>query len=188
MGGTLSGAVHGIFLAGVLEGMAGCASPSVVTKQAIAKERLATYVFGKDPACVSHDAIIERWPDPGSPFQPMFVICYPAEDGRHVVLVQSATYDVLLGPKVRQGHLVYTSPAGIKVWTDAHRGPWLARILLRSARYFIKDTTGADLAGYILETPAGTFPALAINGKITDEELHALIDSLVPAKDIAQDH
>jgi hypothetical protein len=33
-----------------------------------------------------------------------------------------------------------------------------------------------------LESPAGTFPTLAINGQLTDEELHALVDSLVPAK------
>jgi len=35
----------------------------------------------------------------------------------------------------------------------------------------------------LLETPAGTFPALAINGQVTDEELRSLIDSLVPTRE-----
>jgi len=78
--------------------------------------------------------------------------------------------------------MVYQSPKGFKVWS----GPmdkWLANILLQSARVSIGDPPAEDRTGYMIETPAGTFPALAINGKVTDEELHALIDSLVPAKE-----
>jgi hypothetical protein len=33
-----------------------------------------------------------------------------------------------------------------------------------------------------LETPAGTFPVLAINGKVSEEELHSLIDAIVTAE------
>ena len=35
---------------------------------------------------------------------------------------------------------------------------------------------------YLLETPEGTFPALAVNGALTDAELHGLVDSLERAK------
>ncbi len=39
-----------------------------------------------------------------------------------------------------------------------------------------------DRTCYLLETPEGTFPALAVNGALTDAELHGLVDSLVRAK------
>jgi len=81
----------------------------------------------------------------------------------------------------KMGKLVYTSPSGVKVWSGP-RDEWLANILLQSARASIKDPPGKELTGYLLETPAGTFPALAINGKVSEKELHSLIDSLVPAK------
>ena len=41
----------------------------------------------------------------------------------------------------------------------------------------------SDSAGFLIQTPAGMVPALAVNGKLTDDELHALIDSLIPAKE-----
>jgi hypothetical protein len=82
---------------------------------------------------------------------------------------------------VKTGKLIYTSPSGVKVLSGSDDA-WLANILLQSARASIKDPPGKELTGYMLETPAGTFPVLAINGKISDEELHSLIDSLVPAK------
>ena len=62
------------------------------------------------------------------------------------------------------------------------RDQWLADILLKSARAWIKDEPASDRTGYALESPAGTFPCLAVNGAITEEELHSLVDSLVPAK------
>ena len=67
---------------------------------------------------------------------------------------------------VKMGKLVYTSPGGVKVWSGP-RDEWLAKILLQSAKGTIKDQPGKDLTGYLLETPAGTFPALAINGKVS---------------------
>jgi len=60
---------------------------------------------------------------------------------------------------------------------------WLANILLQSARATIKDPPSKNAMGFMIETPAGTFPALAVNGKVNDDELHALIDGLVPAKE-----
>ncbi len=54
---------------------------------------------------------------------------------------------------------------------------------VRGVGYYIKDRPAEDRTGYALESPAGTFPALAINGSVTEEELHKLVDSLTPAKD-----
>ncbi len=156
----------------------------ISVEQMVKKAGFETYVFAKDPAWAGHAPIIDDVLDVVSPPGRMYAISYPARDGRHVVLVQSGTFNAHIGPKAQQGQLVYTSPAGVKVWSHAERGPWLAQILLQSERYNIKDAPGKDLSGYILETPDRTFPALAVNGKITDEELHAMVDSLVPAKDV----
>ena len=116
-----------------------------------------------------------------SPPNRMFIITHRAQDGRHVVLLQSASYNKMLGPMTKLGKLVYTSPRGVKVWSGP-RDKWLAGILLQSARATIKDSPSEDRTGYLLETPVGTYPALAINGQASDEELHRLVDSLVPAK------
>jgi hypothetical protein len=82
----------------------------------------------------------------------------------------------------KTGRMVYQSPQGVKVWSSL-KDKWLANIILQSARGFIKDVPVENRTGYLLETPHGTFPALAINGTLSDQELHNLIDSLVPAKD-----
>jgi hypothetical protein len=82
---------------------------------------------------------------------------------------------------VKQGKVIYTSPTGVKVWSGA-KDKWLAEILLQSARFVIKDPPAKERTGYVLETPAGTFPALAINGKLSEKELHGLVDSLIPAE------
>jgi hypothetical protein len=88
----------------------------------------------------------------------------------------------MLGDVVKQCTLVYASPNGFKVWGGG-RSKWMAQILLQSARAWIQDAPSEDRVGFILESPAKTFPALAINGQVTDEELHGLIDSLMPAKE-----
>ena len=107
-----------------------------------------------------------------------------AVHGRHVVLAQGHTYNMLGGmPNVKKADVLYESPTGVKVLAmPAERSTWLAGILLKSARYWIKDRPSEDRTGYLLRTPEGTYPALAVNGRLSDDELHALIDSLVPAK------
>ncbi len=95
--------------------------------------------------------------------------------------VQSATYNKMLGRFIKQGDMVYESPNGFKV-VGGGRSKWMAKILLGSASYWIKDKPSEDRVGFILASPDGTYPALAINGPLTHEELHALIDSLMPAQ------
>ncbi|MBN2128509.1 MAG: hypothetical protein JW741_03400, partial [Sedimentisphaerales bacterium] len=50
-----------------------------------------------------------------------------------------------------------------------------------------KDPPSEDRIGYVFESPAGTFPALAVNGPVSDEELHGLVDSLLPARQYLSD-
>jgi hypothetical protein len=156
--------------------------PDVSAENMVKKADFPIYIFAKDPAWAGDRQITDIL-DIVSPPHRMFAISYKAKDHRHVVLMQSPSYNTMLGPNIKAlGKVVYTSPSGIKVWDIKEKSAWLAKILLQSARATIKDQPEKEPTGYVLETPEGTFPALAVNGKITEEELHALIDSLVPAK------
>ena len=152
----------------------------VSVQHMVEKAGFPTYIFEADPSWAGKRQITDVL-DIVSPPRRMFAITYHADDGRHVVLVQSPTYNKMLGPMTKLGKLVYTSPSGVKVWSGP-RDKWLAGILIQSARATIKDPPSENRMGYLLETPDGTYPALAINGQVTDKEVHGLIDDLVPAK------
>lgn len=139
-----------------------------------------TYVFEAKPTWTEEIQITDCI-DPASPGGRMFIMTARAEDGRHLVLVQSPTYNKMLGNVVKAGEVIYSAPNGFKVWGG---GPqrWFSQILLQSARASIKDPPSEDRIGYVLESPAGTFPALAVNGPVGDEELRGLIDTLVTAR------
>jgi len=154
---------------------------NVSVQHMVERAKFETYVFSTQPAWTGAIQITDAI-DPVSKGGRMFILTARAEDHRHLVLVQSPAYNEGLGGVVKQGSVVYTSPNGFKVWGG---GPqkWYSQILLQCAQAFIKDPPSEDRIGYVLESPAGTFPALAINGPVTDEELHKLVDSLVPAKE-----
>ena len=154
--------------------------PSVSVQHMVERAKFETYVFSAQPAWTGPVQITDCL-DPASGGR-AFLLIACADDHRHVVLVQAPIYNLTLGAVVKAGTLVYTSPNGFKVWGG---GPqkWYSQILLQSARWFIKDQPSEDRIGYVLESPAGTFPALAINGPVSDEELHKLVDSLITAKD-----
>ncbi len=158
----------------------------VSVQHMVERATFETYVFSAKPAWIGEMEIIDCI-DPASPGTRMFIMAARAEDGRHLVLVQSPTYNRLSGGFVKQGQVVYTSPNGFKVHGG---GPqkWYSGILLQSAQYVVKDPPSEDRVGYILESPAGTLPALAINGPVTDEELHRLVDSLAPAAEYLKSH
>lgn len=154
--------------------------PSVSVQHVVEHAKFEAYVFSAQPAWT--DAVqITDCLDPASGGR-AFLLIARADDHRHVVLVQAPIYNLTLGSVVKTRTLVYTAPNGFKVWGG---GPqkWYSQILLQSAQYVIKDKPSEDRIGYVLESPAGTFPALAINGPVTDDELHRLVDSLIPAKD-----
>jgi hypothetical protein len=173
---------------GMMTGILGCHNQEASREAGAASsvERMAslakfeTYVFSSQPSWTGPVEITDHL-DPGSLGKRMFMMTARASDGRHLVLVQSPTYNRMLPKKVKDGPVVYTAPNGFKVWAG---GPqkWYSKILLQSARASIKAPPSDDRTGYVLESPAGTFPALAINGPVTDEELHKLVDSLTPAR------
>ncbi len=168
---------------GVVVVMIGChaqAAPDESSVQdATRRATVATYTFSVKPSWTGEPEMTGH-ADPASLGRRMVILAARAADGRHVVLVQSPTYNRMFRPRVRQGGvLAYTSPNGFKVWGGGPR-KWYAGILLRSARAIIKDPPAENRTGYVLESPAGTFPALAINGPVTDDELHQIVDSLVP--------
>lgn len=154
---------------------------NVSVRHMVDRAKFETYVFSVKPAWTGAIEITDCI-DPASMGGRMFIMTARAEDGRHLVLVQSPTYNLMMGRVVKAGQVVYTSPNGFKVWGG---GPqkWFAQILLQSAQASIKDPPSEDRIGYTLESPAGTFPSLAINGPVSDEELHKLVDSLMSAKD-----
>jgi hypothetical protein len=153
---------------------------NVSVEHMLQKASFKPYLFEVDPPWAGQREITDILDLPSPPNR-MFCISYVAPDKRHVVLVQAATYNKMGSEFAKLAKVIYTSPRGVKV----HSGPqdqWLAGILLQSARPWIKDAPSNQRAGYLLETPDGTWPALAINGKLSEQELHALIDSLAPAK------
>lgn len=155
---------------------------NVTVEHMIEKADFETYVFSKDPAWAGPRQITDIL-DIVSPPARMFAVTHKADDGRHVVLMQAPSYNKMIGPMAeKMGKIVYTSPNGIKVLSSS-RDKWLAGILLQSAQASIGPASSKEMTAYLLQTPAGTFPALAVNGAMTDAELHALIDSLVPAKE-----
>lgn len=159
--------------------------PNVSVQHMVERASFETYIFATKPPWTGPVEIIDCI-DPASFGKRMFIFASRADDGRHLVLVQSPTYNKMLGNFAKMGDLVYTSPNGFKVWGG---GPqkWYSKILLSSARATIKDPPSEDRVGFILESPAGTLPSLAVNGPLSDEELHNLIDSLIPAKEYQQD-
>jgi hypothetical protein len=154
--------------------------PNASVQDMVAKADFETYIFSAAPPWAKERQIADIL-DVASPPHRMFSITYKAEDARHVVLVQSYTFNTGFGPKAKSGRAVYESPSGFKVWSGS-TDKLIAGILLQSAGFGITEPLSEDRTGYLLESPAGTFPALAINGKVSDEELHALVNSLVPAK------
>ena len=152
----------------------------VSVRHMIEQSGFTTYVFSQQPAWTEACTITDV-ADPASPGTRMFIFTCRASDSRHVVLVQSPTYNKMLGQVISQGDLVYESSNGFKL-IGGGRSKWMAKILLGSASYLIKDKPSEDRIGFILASPDGTYPALAINGPLTDEELHSMIDSLMPAK------
>jgi hypothetical protein len=150
-------------------------SPDEIADRTISR----TYVFSTDPSWTRKVHIVEIT-DPIFPGRKMYMFAAIADDGRHLVLAQSQTFNQMLASKIRQGRVIYTSPNGFKVWAG---GPekWYSQILLTSAREIIREKPSEDRVGYALESPDGTFPILAVNGPITDAELHSIADSLIPA-------
>ena len=160
----------------------------VSIQQMIERSTFETYVLSKKPSWTRNVQIVEV-SDPvrsDSDVARMYYLIALADDGRHLVIAQSNTISMMLGQKIKQSQSMYTSANGLKVWSG---GPlkWHSQGVLERAEYIIKDPPSEERVGYAIETPEGTFPVLAVNGPITDEELHSLVESFVPAKEYSKD-
>jgi len=159
----------------------------VSIQQMIERSPFETYVLSKEPGWTRGVQIVEL-SDPvhsDSSVHRMYFFVAIADDGRHLVIGQSNTINIVLGEKIKQGQLIYTTANGLKVWSG---GPeqWYSKGLLGSVEDIIKDPPSEERVGYAIESPAGAF-ILAVNGPITDEELHSLVESLIPAKEYLKD-
>jgi hypothetical protein len=158
--------------------------PGVTVEHMVQRANFETYLFAANPSWAGERYIVDVF-DPATPGGRMFLIAHRAGDGRHVVLVQSPTYNKMLGPMLAKAQKVYHSPNGFEVYGVPQPSPIdLAAILLTSSRAWIKDPPAANRIAYFLKSPAGTIPALAINGTLSEAEMHALIDSLVSARSL----
>ena len=158
--------------------------PDVSIQHMIDKADFETYIFKSGPPWAGRHLIADVL-DIVSPPHRMFMTAYRADDKRHVVLIQSHSYNRMASQIIKNFTLSYTSPNGFKVWSGP-KTKWIAKILLQSAGAAIHDQPPEDCTGYFLETPAGTYPCIAINGELTDNELHSLIDNLIPSAEYAE--
>ncbi len=154
---------------------------NVSVQHMVERAGFETYIFAADPPWAGPRRIADIL-DVTSPPRRMFCVTYRADDGRHVVFFQCHGDSKLLGPEAEMDTLVYASPTGSKVWSGP-RNKGLAGIILQSASSMLNDRPSEQRTGYLIETPTGTFTALAINGHLTEDELHPLIDSLGPARE-----
>ncbi|MFC1735094.1 hypothetical protein ACFL1X_03190 [Candidatus Hydrogenedentota bacterium] len=146
----------------------------VTVQHMVEKADFETYIFRSCPSWTDECKIVDVL-DIISPPKRMFSIAYRAGDGRHVVLAQIPSCNMLYGKmfqlfqQLGKIRLVYTSPNGFKVWSVSEaEDKKSAMTLLKGARSIIKCRPSADRTGYLLESPAGTYPQLAVNGQVTE--------------------
>ncbi len=155
--------------------------PNVSVRHMVDKAGFETCMFGVKPSWTKEAEICDI-ADFANPAKRMFFIVYPADDERHVIMGQSESFNVFFSSLLKgSGNLIYTSSNGSKLWAG---GPekWWTEIHIKSCGF----TPAQDRCGYVIESPAGTFASLAINGKLTDKELINLVDCIVPAKKVLE--
>jgi len=143
------------------------------------------YVFATQPSWVKKVQVFNL-PDETDPASRMFAVAYVAGDGRDMVLTQTRALTRYFGAMLKgaQGHedqipWVYVSTNGFRVihQKDTQTEMWWTELALKSSGF----SPSANRVGYILMAPDSSFLVLAINGPVSDDELHGLVDSLIPA-------
>jgi hypothetical protein len=162
-----------------VQAVANVINVDISVAQMVQRADYPVYLFASAPSWAGQRKIVDIL-DADSPPHRVFLVVYLAQDKRHVVLSQSFPPKNALAAVHKQCQLLYTSPAGIKVWSGGPVGR-LATHLLSRARGFLGVPPSKDCSGYLLETPEGTIPGLAVNGTLTEAELHGLVDRLLPA-------
>jgi hypothetical protein len=160
------------------------AIPNVSVRHMVERAGFETYILENSPSW-THQRIIVDVPDEVSS-QRMFVTIYYAGDNRHIILAQSQTHNKFMTNVKQQvesrgGSMETLDYAnGCKLWkSSGDTDKWWTEITLRLSGF----TPAEDRSGYIIETPAETFVIVAVNGRLTETERDALVNSLIPARE-----
>jgi len=160
-------------------------SVTITPEQMANRAGIDTFVFGQMPDWITDQTISETL-DNASPLGRMFAVFCRASDNRHVVLIQGPTVQ-----KYIESAFSMAQKAAFR-WTPSlftknrfkvrHTGysssrQWWAGLAFKAYGADVAETCST----YVLESPRNTNLVLSINGKVTDEELKALIGGLVPA-------
>lgn len=156
-------------------------------EQIIHRAMHPVYIFAKAPSW-TNKCLIYDLPDEASAPARMFCVTYSSKDGRDIALTQGETFNryftATFGKIQELGEempWMYESESGFKVLhqNDKQTEMWWTELALKSSGFEPHD----NRVGYILQSPVGTYLVLAINGPVSEQELHGLIDSLIPAEE-----
>jgi len=161
------------------------AIPNVSVRHMIDKADFETYIFATDPNWTKSRMIIDVM-DPMNPPARMFIVIYePKENNtRMVMLIQSQTHNKYMSAMFKQaeaqgGKFDWKTYNGFKIYRNTGSEAFWTELCFKNSGV----EPAKDRCGYIVQSPAGTFPLIAVNGPVTEEELTGLINSLIPAKD-----
>ena len=167
-----------------------------ITAQQMADRALVeTYVFGRIPDWIAEQTFIEAL-DEASPLRRMFIVLCRAADGRHVLLAQGST----LGQYLKAA-LGMVKKAGFPWTPRVFAGNRFKTHVLPELRY-IPGTANQAMSewspghtfkemglepseygsAYVVHSPTNTDFVMAINGRLSGEELEDLVGGLVPVQ------
>jgi hypothetical protein len=165
---------------------------STVTVAQMAQRATSTvYALARAPSWTDEGTLWDL-PDESSAPARMFAAAYPGRDGRDVILAQGESFNRYFATVFGQVQdfdtkmpWLYESENGFKVLhqNDKDTALWWTEVALKSAGFEPKATR----TGYILMSPARTFMVLAVNGPVGDQDLHDLVDNLIPADEYTGD-
>ena len=167
-----------------------------ITAQQMADRALVeTFVFGRTPDWIAEQTFIEVL-DEASPLRRMFMVFCRAADGRHIALTQGSTLgqylEAALG-MVKKAGFQWTPRvfAGnrfkLHVLPDFRNLPDIGFESMRewSPGHIFKEMgfePSEVSRAYVMNSPTNTDFVMAVNGRLSDEELEDLVGGLVPAK------
>lgn len=167
-----------------------------ITAQQMAERALVeTYVFGRIPDWIAEQTFIEVL-DEASPLRRMFMVFCRAADGRHIALMQGSTLGQYL-----EAALGMLKKAGFQWTPRVFAGNRFKLHVLPDFRYLPDigyeamrewspgqvfkemgfEPSEVSLA-YVMHSPTNTDFVMAVNGRLSDEELEDIVGGLVPAQ------
>jgi len=165
-------------------------SANISVEQMVRTADFETYIFSINPAWTS-DGQISSGPDEGSSTSLMFNTIYPAKDSRNIILSQMPSltrYHTGIVKKMEENGqhwpASYSSVRGFEMYHTGESEKWWTEFSIKASGFEPVE----NRCGVIIKTPSDTYMALAINGPVSEEDFHKLVDSLVPAREYIQKH